>query len=217
QQQRVALARAMAACPDLLLLDEPLSALDAPTRVRMRQELRGLLLAAAVPAIVVTHDRTEAIALGDWIAVLIAGRVRQTGTVQDVFRRPIDPEVAASVGVENLLPGEVAGRESGLVTVRTNGTLIQCVDGGESGTVLVCIRAEDVGISKESGHSSLRNRIAGAVRAVLPEGPLARVELDCGFPLAALVTAQSAAELELRPGDAVSAIIKTTSVHLVRH
>ncbi|MBS1859371.1 MAG: ABC transporter ATP-binding protein [Acidobacteria bacterium] len=217
QQQRVALARAIAASPDLLLLDEPLSALDAPARARMRQDLRSLLLASAVPAIVVTHDRTEAIALGDWIAVMIGGRIRQSGPVQDVFRRPSDPEVAASVGVENVLPGEVAGRGGGLLTVRANGTLIQCVDSGETGAVFVCIRAEDVGISREADHSSLRNRIAATIRAVLPEGPLARVELDCGFTLAALVTAQSASELRLRPGDAVSAIIKTTSVHLVSH
>jgi molybdate transport system ATP-binding protein len=217
QQQRVALARAIAASPDLLLLDEPLSALDAPTRTRMRQELRSLLLASAVPAIVVTHDRTEAIALGDWMAVMIGGRIRQSGPVQEVFRRPADPEIAESVGVENVLPGEIAGRDGGLLTVRTNGALIQCIDRGETGAVFVCIRAEDVGLSRETVHSSLRNSIAAIVRAVLPEGPLARIELDCGFTLAALVTAQSASDLRLQPGDTVGAIVKTTSVHLVSH
>src|SRR3954470_9507178 len=79
EKQRVALARAIAAGPDLLLLDEPLSALDSPTRLRLRQELRALLLTAGVPAMVVTHDRTEAIALGDWMAVMVAGRIQQTG------------------------------------------------------------------------------------------------------------------------------------------
>ena len=87
QQQRVALARALAAGPALLLLDEPLSALDAPTRSRTRYELRRMLLAGGVPSIVVTHDRMEAVALGDWMAVMVDGRIRQTGPVQEVFRR----------------------------------------------------------------------------------------------------------------------------------
>jgi molybdate transport system ATP-binding protein len=217
QQQRVALARAVAAGPDLLLLDEPLSALDAPTRTRMRQELRSLLLAAGIPALVVTHDRTEALALGDWMAVLVDGRIRQSGPVQEVFLRPADREVAASVGVENVLPAEIAGREAGLLTVRTGDVLLQCVDNGETGAVLACVRAEDVAISRGDAHSSARNRVAGRVRTVVPEGPLARVELDCGFPLVALVTAQSAADLQLAPGDTVGAIIKTTSVHLIPH
>jgi molybdate transport system ATP-binding protein len=215
EQQRVALARAIAAGPDLLLLDEPLSALDAPTRTRLRQELRSLLLTTGVPAIVVTHDRTEAIALGDWMAVMVAGRIHQTGPVQEVFQRPANPEVAASVGVENVLPGEVAGRDAGLLSVRTGSALLQCVDNGETGAVFACIRAEEIAISRELDHSTMRNRVPGVVRSILPEGPLARVELDCGFTLVALVTAQSVAELNLQVGDAVSAIVKTTSVHLV--
>src|ERR1019366_1020289 len=100
QQQRVALARALAAQPALLLLDEPLSALDAATRSRTRYELRRMLLTGGVPSIVVTHDRMEAVALGDWMAVMVDGRIRQTGPVQEVFRRPADPQVAESVGVE---------------------------------------------------------------------------------------------------------------------
>ena len=215
QQQRVALARAVASGPDLLLLDEPLSALDAPSRARMRHELRALLLATSVPAIVVTHDRAEAIALGDWMAVMIGGRIHQSGPLREVFRRPAGPEVAASLGVENLLAGEVAGRAAGLLTVHIDGAQIQCIDNGEDGGVVACIRAEDIAISRETIHSTVRNRLAGVVRAVVPEGPLARIELDCGFTLVALVTAQSAADLRLQPGDPVSAIVKTTSVHLV--
>src|SRR5450432_1318737 len=97
QQQRVALARALASEPALLLLDEPLSALDAPTRTRTRYELRRMLLEGGVPSIVVTHDRMEAVALGDWMAVMVEGRIRQTGPVEEVFRRPADLQVAESV------------------------------------------------------------------------------------------------------------------------
>jgi molybdate transport system ATP-binding protein len=121
EQQRVALARALAAQPALLLLDEPLSALDAPTRTRTRHELRRMLLDARVPSIVVTHDRMEAVALGDWMAVMVDGRIRQSGPVQDVFRRPADRRVAESLGVENVLPAEIDGRESGLLLLRVAG------------------------------------------------------------------------------------------------
>jgi molybdate transport system ATP-binding protein len=215
QRQRVALARALAAEPALLLLDEPLSALDAAARARMRQELRRMLLAGGVASIVVTHERTEAIALGDWMAVMVEGRVRQCGPVQEVFRRPADAQVAESVGVENVLPAAVVARNRGLATVQVGGARIECVDAGEAGEVYACIRAEDVAIAREAAeHSSVRNRLRGQVMSVALEGPLARVELDCGFPLVAMVTAQSAGELELRPGDLVSAVVKATAVHL---
>jgi len=215
QQQRVALARALAANPALLLLDEPLSALDAEARTRVRGELRRMLLAGGVPSIVVTHDRTEAIALGDAMAVMIDGRIRQTGSVSEVFGKPADAEVARSCGVENVLAGEIVGRAGGLLTVQTGPAQWQCLDGGETGPVFACIRAEDVALSRETGRaSSVRNHIAARVTALTPEGALARIELDCGFPLVASITAQSAGELALQPGDAVRAIVKTTAVHL---
>lgn len=217
QRQRVALARALAADPALLLLDEPLSALDAASRARMRHELRRLLLVGGVASIVVTHDRAEAIALGDWMAVMVDGRIRQSGAVQDVFRRPADRLVAESVGVENILPAEVAWREGGVVMVRvgTGGVQLESVDAGETGRVNACIRAEDVAIARHpEAASSVRNRLAARVQSVTVEGPLARVELDCGFPLVALVTAHSAADLALAPGDLVSAVVKATAVHL---
>jgi molybdate transport system ATP-binding protein len=215
QQQRVALARALAARPALLLLDEPLSALDALTRLRVRHDLRRLLLDGGVPAIIVTHDRMEAIALGDWMAVMIEGRIRQSGPVQEVFRRPADARVAESVGIENVLPARIVGRESGLLALEVGVANLACVDSGETGDVFACIRAEDVALTRDLAQiSSARNRMPGYVRSVILEGPLARVELDCGFPLVAMVTAQSAADLRLKPGDAVCAIVKATSVHL---
>jgi len=216
EQQRVALARALAAEPELLLLDEPLSALDAAARLRMRRELRGMLAEAGVPAVVITHDRTEAIALGDWMAVMVEGRILETGPVRDVFARPASARVAEAVGVENILPAQITGRAAGLLRLRVGGVVIECLDGGESGPVLASIRAEDVALTREPARaSSQRNRLPGVARAIFIEGPLARVELDCGFPLVALVTAQSAAELALQPGEALAAVIKATSVHLI--
>ena len=215
QQQRVALARALAAEPALLLLDEPLSALDAATRLRTRHELRRLLLDSGIPSIVVTHDRAEAIALGDWMAVMVEGQVRQTGPVQEVFRRPADAQVAQSVGVENVLPAEIAAREGGLLLLQVGNHRLYCVDTGEQAPRYACIRAEDVVLARPGPQSSsVRNRLNGTVISVALEGPLARVEVDCGFPLVALITAQSTAELELKAGEAVCLVIKTTSVHV---
>ena len=216
EQQRVALARALAAEPALLLLDEPLSALDSATRVRLRHELRRELVEGGVPSIVVTHDRNEAMALGDWVAVLIGGRIRQAGPIGEVFAKPADIEVAQNLGVENVLPGEIVSRKSGLASVRVREAQLQCVDSGEVGPVVVCIRAEDITLAPASmDASSARNRLPGRIQSVVREGPLARVEVDCGFPLVAVVTAQSAEDLNLRPGQPVHAFIKATSVHLL--
>jgi molybdate transport system ATP-binding protein len=215
QQQRVAVARALAAEPALLLLDEPLSSLDATARGRMRQELRRMLIDGGVPSIVVTHDRMEAVALGDWMAVMVDGRIRQAGPVEDVFRHPADAQVAESVGVENILPAEIVSHHSGLLTLQVGPAQLQCVDSGETGPVVACIRAEDVALTRDSPQvSSVRNRLPGRVRSVILEGPLARVELDCGVPLVAVITAQSASELQLKPGDDMCAVVKTTAVHL---
>jgi len=217
QRQRVALARALAAEPALLLLDEPLSALDAAARAQTRRQLRNLLAASGVPCIVVTHDRMEAMALGDWIAVMANGRVRQCGPLHDVFQRPADREVAESIGVENVLAAAIVSRHAGLLTLATAGAQLQSVDSGETGAVVACVRAEDVAITRDpAAASSVRNRLAGRIVSVAIEGPLARVELDCGFPLVALITAQSAGEMELKAGDSVCAAVKTTAVHLAR-
>jgi molybdate transport system ATP-binding protein len=216
EQQRIALARALAAEPALLLLDEPLSALDTPTRARLRRELRRALIECGVPSIVVTHDRIEAQALGDWMAILIAGRIHQAGPVDEVFRRPAVVQVAESIGVENLLAAEIVARESGLATIRIGAAHLTCVDTGEAGPVFACIRGEEIALASGSPPaSSARNRLAARIQSVLLEGAIARVELDCGFPLVAFITAQSAADLHLRPGDPVSAVIKATSVHLL--
>ncbi len=215
QQQRVALARALAADPALLLLDEPLAALDAPTRTATRRQLRRMLLDGAVPAIVVTHDRMEAVALGDWMAVIVGGRIRQFAPVQEVFRHPVDAQVAEAVGMENVLPARIVGHEGGLATLEVGGRRLQCIDAAESGAVYACIRAEDVAISRDAGqHTSVRNRLAARVISVVHEGPLARVELDCGFALVAVITTQSASDLALEAGDAVCASLKTTAVHI---
>jgi molybdate transport system ATP-binding protein len=220
ERQRVALARALAPRPRLLLLDEPLSALDAPTRESLRGELRQLLEQAGVPAIVVTHDRFEALALGDRLAVLVGGAVRQVGPVHQVFSAPVDVEVARVVGTENVFPARLVRRGDGLVVVRTvapGGALLVAVDpGGVEDEVYACVRAEEVVLEPAAGHdSSAQNRLAGTVTSCRDEGPLVRVTVDCGASLVTLVTRSSAERLGLVAGRAVTAVVKAPCVRIV--
>jgi molybdate transport system ATP-binding protein len=217
QRQRVALARALAPRPRLLLLDEPLSALDAPTRESLRGELRHQLERSAVPAIVVTHDRNEALALGDRLAVLVDGSVRQIGPVHEVFSAPLDAEVARVVGTENVFPSRLLRREDGLVVVQAGAAELVAVDpGGVEDEAYACIRAEDVVLEPLDGHlSSAQNRLPGVIASRREEGPLVRIAVDCGVTLVALVTRASAERLALTPGRRVRAAVKAPSVRIV--
>jgi molybdate transport system ATP-binding protein len=220
EQQRVALGRAIVRRPRLLLLDEPLSALDAPTRQRLRNDLRQWLRKLSLPTVLVTHDRTEALTLGSRVLVMHEGQIAQNGTPRDVFNRPANLAVARLVGVETILPGRVLDRAGDLATVEAEG--LRCVALAhdlppDTRDVLVCIRAEDVILSSIGSDTttSARNRIFATVNAVWFESPLARVELDCGPRLKALVTRQALEELDLRPGVRVQVWVKAPHVHLI--
>ncbi len=219
EAQRVALARALAPSPRLLLLDEPLSALDAPTRSRMRTELRRHLSEIQVPSLLVTHDRAEALSLGRHIVVMVEGDVRQVGPVEEVFRRPAGTLVAATVGVETVVRGEVAGEEDGVLAVRVGGKTVHAVgpqklDIGDA--VLVCIRGEEVTLQEHAaGRESARNHFSGTVTAIENDGAVERVSLDCGFPLVAIITRKSREDMGLGAGSMLTAAVKATAVHLI--
>lgn len=219
EAQRAALARALAASPRLALLDEPFASLDAPTRVRLRRDVRALLHRTGTPAVLVTHDRAEAMSMGDSVAVVLDGRVRQIGSVAAVFSRPVDADVAAALGIESVLPARVVESSGGVLLVAVGAAHVHVAEreaiavGTE---VYACIRAEDVSLELQSpAHASARNHLAATVVGIVHEGPIDRVAIDCGFPLDALVTRQACEELRLAPGVAVTAAIKATSVHLV--
>ena len=217
ERQRVALARALARDPQLILLDEPLAALDLPLRNPMRRELRQFLRSVDVPSVVVTHDRVDALTIGDRMAVLSGGGIRQVGPVHEVFSRPIDVQVAASVGVETVVPGEIVESAESLVTARVGAVQVRAAQAGVvSRAVYVCIRAEDVILeSSPHGDVSARNRWAGSVTAIQPEGGVVRVTVDCGFSLNALITRPAYDELRLTQGSTVTAVVKATAVHLI--
>jgi molybdate transport system ATP-binding protein len=219
QRQRVALARALAVRPDVLLLDEPFAALDAPTRALLLEDVRSLIARTGVASIFVTHDRNEALRLADTVAVMMGGRIRQVGTPGEVFGSPADEEVAAFVGVETIAPGRVRSVHGGVALVDVGG---QAVEGGGEVSmgdgVLICVRPEDVVLSTvgEIDHTSARNHLRGRVVKVATAGPFVRVEVDVGFGLVALVTRQSVEDLGIAAGVECVATFKASAVHLIR-
>ncbi|HEY8966837.1 MAG TPA: ATP-binding cassette domain-containing protein [Candidatus Methylacidiphilales bacterium] len=225
QRQRVALGRALWPSPRLLLLDEPLSALDAPTRERLRGELRALLVARRIPTVLVTHDPREAAVLGDDLVVIDGGRVLQHGPAAEVFNRPATPEAARITGSDTLFEGEVEAFSDGLSRVVAGEARLLAAAALPPGTrkVYVSIQAGDVSLALpapgELQASSPRNRLAGTVSGVSGEGSLVRVEIDCGLPggvpLKALLTREAVGELGLRPRLPVVAVIKAPRVHLM--
>jgi len=217
QRQRVALARAVAAKPRLLLLDEPLSALDAIARDELRRDLALFLRRVGLPVVLVTHDRTEALTLGDRIAVIGEGRVLQEGPIADVFNRPSSAETARILGIETVVPATITARsDEGLVTLDANGVTLTAIDPGAGiEHVFACIRADEVVIEPAAGPTSARNRLRATILAIRPEGPLVRIDLDCGFPLAASITRAALRDLELHDGSTVNAVVKAPAVHLI--
>jgi molybdate transport system ATP-binding protein len=191
--------------------------MDAPTRAKLCGELRVLLTRLAIPSVVVTHDWTEALALGDQIAVMDRGRILQTGRPQDVFSRPADADVARVVGVETVVQGAITETRDELATVRVGGVSLTAIASPEvDSDVFVCIRAEDVTLELDgSVETSARNHLMGKVQAITSLGALARVTIDCGFPLTAVITRSALGELGLAVGTAVRAVFKAGSVHLI--
>jgi molybdate transport system ATP-binding protein len=184
----------------------------------LRGELRALLKRLAVPSIIVTHDWAETLSLGDIVAVMKDGEVRQLGPPQEVFCRPADATVAQVVGVETVIEGHVVEEAEGLATIRVNGTLLKGLGVYAIGSpVFVCIRAEDVVLEQGgTGLTSARNHLNGKVREIIPHGVMVHVKIDCGgFPLVATVTRGAQEELRLEPGLPIVAVVKAGAVHLV--
>lgn len=207
QAQRVALARALVTDPDLLLLDEPLAALDAASRAGVRSALREHLSGLRSTVILVTHDPIDAMVLADRVVVLEDGRVVQSGTPALIARRPATDYVARLVGV-NLLRGQA---HDGTVDLDDGGQLF-VGDRQASGPVVVAVRPEAVSVHVQRPQGSARNVWHVRVRTLETPGDLVRVEL-AGMPsLAAIVTPAAVADLGLREGAEVWASLKATDL-----
>jgi molybdopterin-binding protein len=231
EAQRVGLARAFVLEPDLLLLDEPFASVDPATRAQLLDDLDDLLRTTPVACVVVTHDLDEAVRIGDRLAVLLDGRIRQLGAPEVVLAAPVDAEVAAFVGAETRIPGRIVEAREGLAIVDAGEHVIEAVSAlGRGGRVLCCLRPEDITIWADPAvgerpgpgagegpvaGSSARNRLAGSIARVVPDGPLVRVTVDCGVPVVASITRASAVDMRLAEGRAVVVTFKATAVHLI--
>jgi tungstate transport system ATP-binding protein len=219
EAQRASLARALAADPEVLFLDEPFASLDPGTRDALVDDLGPLLRRGGTTTVMVTHDRSEALRLGDRVAVLLDGRLAQVGPPEAVFGAPADEGVARFVGVENLLGGSVIEARDGLVRVAVATRVVTVIGDAQPGErVLVGVRPEDVTLEPggAAGVSSAQNRFDARVIAVTALGPLQRVVLDGGVVLTALVTRPAVAALGLAGGEGVTATFKATAAHLIR-
>jgi putative spermidine/putrescine transport system ATP-binding protein len=176
QQQRVALARALAIKPQILLLDEPLSALDAKIRVALREEIRNVQRALGITTIYVTHDQEEALSMSDRIVVMNEGRAEQIGTPFEIYNRPLTRFVASFVGTLNVLRGKVADPASGRIAVDGQEIIAgQGIAGAKAGEIrAVALRPEAVRLEKLNG---THNQMAGTIEEVSFLGSVVRIRV----------------------------------------
>jgi molybdate transport system ATP-binding protein len=211
ERQRVGLARALARDPGVLLLDEPLSALDSHTRAALRIELKDILHGLDLPVLLVTHDFHDAAVLADRVGALAEGRVRQTGSPSELVAAPADAFVASFTGA-NLLPGSARPGHDGLteILLDAGGSLYTTAAG--AGRVGLAVHPWEVSLARTEPSDSSLNHVRGEVRSLVTLGNRVRVRVG---PLTAEVTAASAERLALREGEPVVASFKATAARLV--
>lgn len=216
ETQKVAIARALITGPLLMLLDEPTANLDPVSLVSMEELVRRVNDQYSTAMIMATHDMSQGQRLANRIGVMMDGELIQVGRPSDIFYAPSDIRVARFVGVENILEGRTVSNAGGLAEIRVNDHSLEAVTGHGSGEeVYVFIRPEEITVSMEPPSSSARNTLSGEIRLIALSGPVARVEIDCGFNLVSMITRRSAEELAFRVGQRVHASFKATALHVI--
>jgi len=213
EKQKVALARAIAIQPELLLVDEPLSALDPETRESVQQELRQLHRALGITILHVTHDFEEAIALGSRIAVIGEGRLMQVGTPEEIFRHPNSEFVARFAMTRNIFHGQAEKRPNGDTVFTIDGAEF-VIAGDSEGSYHASIRPEDILISSEPVRSSARNCLPGIITRITDKGSTLYITVSIPPDLSCLVTRHSFEEMGLVEGKKVFLTFKASSIHL---
>ncbi len=213
EKQKVAVGRAIITQPELLLVDEPLSALDPETRESVQQELRKLHKALGITTLHVTHDFEEAIALGNRIAVIGEGRLMQVGTPEEIFRHPNSEFVARFSMTRNIFLGKAEKKSSGDTVFKVDGTEF-IIAADTDGTHHASIRPEDILISTEPVRSSARNCFHGTITHVVDKGSTLYMTVSIPPELSCLVTRRSFEEMELREGKKVYVTFKAASIHI---
>lgn len=214
EKQRVSIARALAVEPQLLLMDEPLGALDPLRQAGLRRELKRLHRRTGLTVLHVTHDQAEARELGQRVGVMQAGRLLQVGEPAEVFERPADAFVAEFTGCRNIYEG--LARPDGDVTVFRSGALKLVATARVVGPARAAVRPEHIIISTEPVTTSARNQLAGRVASVEQQGGVYAVTAEFeGHPMTSLITAHSLEHLGIRPGSRVYFSFKANSLHLM--
>jgi molybdate transport system ATP-binding protein len=211
ERLRVALARALARQPRVLLLDEPMAALDPHTRGKVRAELHDLLRELGLPTLLVTHDFEDAAALADRVGVLVDGRLRQLGSPADLLGSPADPFVAEFAGA-NVLAGVAEPGPEGLTQFTFDGGRIVLSTDEARGVTALVVYPWDVSLARAAADDSALNHLPGEIVSLVRVGNRVRVRLPF---LTAEITAASAERLALRPGEAVIASFKATQARLL--
>ncbi len=213
EKQKVALARALCVKPEVLLLDEPLSALDPETREGVQKELRQLHNQSEVTTIHVTHDFEEAIALGDHIAVLGEGCIKQVGTPEQIFRQPNSEFIARFAMARNIFVGEVIDKGNGTAIFHIEGTELAVVT-DLRGKLHASVRPEDILISPEPLHSSARNSFGGTITHIVNRGSTFHLTVNLPPDFICLVTRRSFEEMGLAEGKKTYITFKATAIHV---
>jgi tungstate transport system ATP-binding protein len=218
ESHRVSLARALIIEPELLLLDEPLSSLDLPSREGFWEELRDIIKSRFITAVYVTHDRIEAQAIGDRIAIIDGGEILQEGPLGEVFNNPLSEKVASLVGIDAMTPGRVVAFAENVLYVQIGQTIIRSARSeGLLGDVLVCVRPERVLLHREKyeEYRGAINDLRGKITSINSLGPLCRIHIDAGIRLNAYITSGAFDEMVLKEGEEIYAYFPASATHVI--
>jgi len=220
EQQRVSLARALATNPAIMLLDEPLSAVDAATRSRLIEEIADIQQKTDIPFLYVTHNRTEALRLGKNMIVIDDGKIVQQGAPMEIFNAPRTETAARVVGAENIFSGRVLKHqtEEGMTAVAVENCVIETsYNGLEIGSLVTLgIRSEDILLSREHiTQTSARNVLSGEIRKIFRDIDRADLVVNCGVDFKVSITPATVRILELTVGSRVFLLIKARAIHIL--
>lgn len=215
ERQKTALARALVIKPKILLLDEPLSALDVNTQKKLRNELKKLHEELKITTVHVTHNQVEALILADHLAVMRNGTIIQSGSPEQVFHKPKDDFVARFVGFENLFDGKILENRGGVAKIDIGGVTVEAVT-EKVENCTVGIRPDDIIVSKRPFKSSIRNTLKGKLLDFVDMGSLVSLIVNVdNASFVALITKRSFLEMKLRKGSEVYLSFKASAVHVI--
>ena len=236
ESQRVSLARALAIEPEVLFMDEPFSALDAPTRNSLITELAAILRETGLSSVFVTHNYSEVPLLTGRVAVMEKGQIIQTGSPREILTKPVNKTAALLVGVENIIPGRITGREKGKVFVKVTGICTEKVELNnednfslssrivtvsdtalpDSKLVYILLRPEDIKIVDEIKNlNNKENVFSGRIIELLPQGGMFKAVVDCSFPVTTLLYPDFVLSGEMSVGKKVYIVFNPEKVHLI--